>query len=317
MRTFEIATKKSKRKQLLKTISLSLLIGFVFLFIGSWTVKMVYGARIDSERERYSLLTEIAYPNIRHDGIKIQETGLLSGKIYFDLEKDLAGVPFAYGQTEVYFTLFSSHYDFAQHWPGASFDYLFDHATNSRIPIFMNNSPADELPYLKDMQGQIVEVAITFDKKYSLGQIKQIIPDNLKQNWYWIGSKDEERTLVMPDELFGFKEQNLRSFPTEISEGFPVEFKSGIQMMKEYLELSKKDKGSFDRAPLNDVEDYVAKFGDTDFTKQEEIDKLEFAGVILTGRAEDFAQLEGKDWIFASSIGASLPMQPYYHLDIE
>ncbi len=50
------------------------------------------------------------------------------------------------------------------------------------------------------------------------------------------------------------------------------------------------------------------------FTKQEEIDKLEFAGIILTGKAEDFAQLEGKDWIYSSSIGASIPIQPYYQL---
>ncbi|MGQ7659531.1 sigma factor regulator N-terminal domain-containing protein [Streptococcus suis] len=111
MKTFEIATKKSRRKHLLKTISLSLLIGFVFLFIGSWMVKMIYGARINSERERYNLLTEIAYPNIRHDGIKIQETGFLSGKIYYNLSKDIAGVPISFGQREVYFTLFSMHYD--------------------------------------------------------------------------------------------------------------------------------------------------------------------------------------------------------------
>nr|WP_105138953.1 MULTISPECIES: anti sigma factor C-terminal domain-containing protein [Streptococcus] len=66
--------------------------------------------------------------------------------------------------------------------------------------------------------------------------------------------------------------------------------------------------------PLNDLQAFVDKFGNTDFTKQEEIDQLEFAGIILTGKAEDFAQLEGKDWIYASSIGASIPIQPYYQL---
>ena len=49
----------------------------------------------------------------------------------------------------------------------------------------------------------------------------------------------------------------------------------------------------------------------------EDLEKLEFSGVILTGKAENFAQLEGKEWIYASSIGASIPNQPYYKLDKE
>ncbi|MGQ7409539.1 anti sigma factor C-terminal domain-containing protein [Streptococcus suis] len=317
MKTFEIVTKKSRRKHLLKTISLSLLIGFVFLFIGSWMVKMIYGARINSERERYNLLTEIAYPNIRHDGIKIQETGFFSGKIYYNLSKDIAGVPISFGQREVYFTLFSMHYDPTQNSPGASLDFLYDYSSNTKLPTFTEWGEKNQLKYLKDMDGQLVEVAIRFDKKYTLGQIKQMIPENLKQNWYWIGTCHRDRTLVTPDELFGFKEQSLRSFPPDIPAEHQVEFKSGIQMMKEYIELSKKDKGSFDRAPLNDVEDYIAKFGDTDFTKQEEIDKLEFAGVILTGPAENFVSLENQTWIASSSIGASIQNQPYYQLYME
>ncbi|WP_277592707.1 anti sigma factor C-terminal domain-containing protein [Streptococcus sp. DD11] len=46
-------------------------------------------------------------------------------------------------------------------------------------------------------------------------------------------------------------------------------------------------------------------------------EECKFSGIILTGRAENFAQLEGKEWIYASSIGASAPNQPYYQLDRE
>jgi hypothetical protein len=44
---------------------------------------------------------------------------------------------------------------------------------------------------------------------------------------------------------------------------------------------------------------------------------LTFSGIILTGKAENFSQLEGKEWIAASSIGASVSNQPYYKLDKE
>lgn len=39
-----------------------------------------------------------------------------------------------------------------------------------------------------------------------------------------------------------------------------------------------------------------------------------FSGVILTGRAENFVQLEDKDWIYASNIGQSVTIQPYHIL---
>lgn len=53
-----------------------------------------------------------------------------------DLYKDLYGVPMAFGQHEIYYDLFDSHYDFAQHLPGSTFKYLYDHSTNTKVPVF-------------------------------------------------------------------------------------------------------------------------------------------------------------------------------------
>lgn len=39
-----------------------------------------------------------------------------------------------------------------------------------------------------------------------------------------------------------------------------------------------------------------------------------FSGGILTGRAENFAQLEDKDWIYDSNIGQSVTIQLYHTL---
>ncbi len=89
---------------------------------------------------------------------------------------------------------------------------------------------------------------------------------------------------------------------------------SGMDYMKEFLESGDQKRAQYLDIPVDDLQAFVDKFGNTDFTKQEEIDQLEFAGIILTGKAEDFAQLEGKDWIYSSSIGASIPIQPYYQL---
>lgn len=49
------------------------------------------------------------------------------------------------------------------------------------------------------MPGQAVEVAITFDKSYTLKEIYQLIPQNLKLNWIWSGVK-----VSGLDTIYGF-----------------------------------------------------------------------------------------------------------------
>ncbi|HFI0645257.1 TPA: anti sigma factor C-terminal domain-containing protein [Streptococcus suis] len=322
MKTFEEVAKKSKRKNLWKTIGLSMLIGFVLMLIGVHTVKVIVGAREGREVWEQTMLMEIAYPNIRHDGIKIQSTSYVSGKLYSNLHKDIYSVPMAFGQHEIYYDLFDSHYDFAQHIPGNTFKYLYDHTTNTKVPVFYNRNEivwstseiANELPYLKDMSGQLVEVAISFDKKYSLAEIKERIPSELKQNWYWIGTEGKQSTYYYrPEQLLGLEPEDVQL----VFSAMPKDYMTGIDFMKEFLDKGDKERAEYLDIPIDDLQTFVDKFGDTDFTQQEEIDKLAFAGIILTGRAEDFAQLEGKDWIYASSIGASIPNQPYYQLDIK
>ncbi|ANC99447.1 anti-sigma factor [Streptococcus suis] len=319
MKTFEEVTKKSKRKNLWKTIGLSSLIGFILMLIGVQTVKIIVGAREGREVWEQTMLMEIAYPNINHDGIKIQSTSYVSGKLYFDLYKDLYGVPMAFGQHEIYYDLFDSHYDFAQHLPGSTFKYLYDHSTNTKVPVFYNTKEsvwnvqdiATELSYLREMSDQLVEVAISFDKKYSLAEIKQMIPSNLKQNWYWIGTEGKQSTHYhRPEQLLGLDPEDIQLVFSDM----PGDYMTGMDFMKEFLESGDQKRAQYLDIPVDDLQAFVDKFGDTDFTKQEEIDKLEFTGIILTGKAEDFAQLEGKDWIYSSSIGASIPIQPYYQL---
>ncbi|HFR3355112.1 TPA: hypothetical protein ACHU6O_001288 [Streptococcus suis] len=65
MKTFEEVTKKSKRKNLWKTVGLSSFIGFILLLIGIQTVKIIVGAREGSENWKQIILMEISYPNIK------------------------------------------------------------------------------------------------------------------------------------------------------------------------------------------------------------------------------------------------------------
>lgn len=326
MKTFEIATKKSKKKQLLKTVGLSI---FGLLLIIGATLKTLQiltannGEKIYQEHE---LLSQVAYPNIEYSTYYYKATSLFAGAVHADRHKDLAGVPVAFGDYEYHYDWLGTYLNFSQDGPSYKGEIAYDRQTWSKLPLFYNMEkidtddfatvPSQELSLAKDMSNQLVEVAITFDKKYSFGDLQTMLPQNLKKNWYWIGTASKMNTADFRiDQLFGFQGEVLQVYKPDSNLPKEAETWNPLTPMKKMAEQYNHYLGEY--ALVTDVKTFLEKFGDTDFSKQEEVDTLEFAGIILTGRAEDFAQLEGKDWIYASSIGASTPNQPYYQLDFE
>ncbi|HFU4024926.1 TPA: anti sigma factor C-terminal domain-containing protein [Streptococcus suis] len=320
MKTFEEVTKKSKRKNLWKTVGISSIVGIALLLSSIYALRLFSNYRSQQAQEHFNRVLQVTYPNVDVERFYANEIGIVSGYVDYTLSKDLAGMPFAFGHLEAEYNFYGIFANFAQYFPEGSEEYYYHQDSNSKLPVFYNTKTASgsqELPYVKEMKGQIVEVAITFDKKYSLTEIKNMVPSNLKQNWYWIGTgnrrlQTEYLSLVS---LLGMDAEQLRAVTAAVATDDLVPFVSPIAVMKELLAYQ----GDYALSPeiMGDVQAYVEKFGDTDFTQQAEIDKLEFAGVILTGRAEDFAELENADWIYASSIGASIQNQPYYQLDVE
>ncbi|NQH68502.1 hypothetical protein HO639_06305 [Streptococcus suis] len=323
MKTFEIATKKSKKKHLWKTVGLSIL---GLLLITGATLKTLQiltannGEKIYQEHE---LLSQVAYPNIEYSTYYYKATSLFAGAVHADCHKDLAGVPVAFGDYEYHYDWLGTYLNFSQDGPSYKGNIAYDRQTWSKLPLFYNTDkvdtddfarvPSQELSLVKDMSNQLVEVAITFDKKYSFGDLQTMLPQNLKKNWYWIGTASKKNTADFRiDQLFGLDGEVLQVYQPDPNLPKEAEIWNPLTPMKKMAEQYNHYLGEY--ALVTDVKTFLDKFGKTDFSKQESIDKLEFAGIILTGKAEDFAQLEGKDWIYASSIGASIPIQPYYQL---
>ncbi|NRG68662.1 hypothetical protein HPB00_04150 [Streptococcus suis] len=320
MKTFEEVTKKSKRKNLWKTVGLSSIMGIVLLLSSIYALRLFSNYRSQQAQEHFNRVLQVTYPNVDVERFYVNEIGIVSGYVDYNLSKDVAGVPFAFGHLEVDYNLYGIFANFGQYFPEGSEEYYYHQDSNSKLPIFYNTKTASghqELSYTKEMKGQLVEVAITFDKKYTLAEIRNMVPNNLKKNWYWLGTENRQlRTEYLSlIGLFGMGSEQVQAVTKEVATDDLFPYKSPLDVMKELLTYQ----GDYGLSPefKGDVQAYVDKFGDTDFTKQEEINQLEFAGIILTGKAEDFVQLEGMDWIYASSIGASIQNQPYYQLDLE
>jgi len=332
METFENVAKKSRRKRLWKTVVISSFVSLVLLgLLGKGLVELASSNGRDLQKQ-YEVMSEIAYPNVDYDSLYHTQTSFFSGTLRSDRFKDLDGVKVAYPSYEGNYSLIGAFRDPTAEGTYLSLSGTYTRELRQKYPVFYNvnakqtksSDPApQELVSVKEMPNQLVEIALTFDKPYTYKEIQQMIPSNLKINWYWIGSQSEDGENGMalrtdPQTTYGANSTLLNPYPSD-GKKESEEAKQEQQTFLDYLK--KANKNLFPSVngynTYNDVESYLKKFGQLDIREAENRDQLTFSGIILTGKAENFSQLEGKEWIAASSIGASVSNQPYYQLDKE
>lgn len=336
MKTFEIATKRSKRKQRWLIVLLSLFT-LGTLAVG---VKILSGKIISNKAREIGTVIEVmdavAYPNSSSYTWLADGGDWWTGGIKGRRAKDIYGVWVDQSEYRIRFNwLVTKWGDAGFHTNGTyTAGGRYNLLNHQKIPQFYNinveykdneviSEPTQELTYLKDMPNQLVEVAITFDKPYTLKEIKKMVPDNLQQNWYWIGTESKGDSSHWSDsDLFGVSNEGFTrldidyehklsdgSYDTEVVDAFLSNLKkvSKLPGQATYNAVT----------PRDDVESYLKTFGHLDTTKAEDLAQLTFSGIILTGPSENFAQLDDRDWIYASSIGTTIPNQPYYQLKKE
>ena len=232
--------------------------------------------------------------------------------------------------------------------------YTYGH--HYKVPIFYNTGYSGEnnlkvtqdLDFIPKMTGQAVEVAITFDKPYTLAQIEEMVPNNLKLNWIWIGQAASEVDFGdRLDQQFGFDNYSNVALSAEEQAALEKEVDATMEKDKNadlntiyekyqanstvdslvslqnnysnfQVQLQKYLDADYGFVTITDEngKEYSAKDYLKDYLEANKDPKTAtFAGVILTGRAENFAQLQNVDWIYASNIGQSIQIQPYHQLD--
>ncbi|HEL0664104.1 TPA: anti sigma factor C-terminal domain-containing protein [Streptococcus equi subsp. zooepidemicus] len=217
--------------------------------------------------------------------------------------------------------------------------------TKAKVTESNHDKPTQDLDFIADMSGQAVEVAITFDKPYLLSDIVKLIPDQLKLNWIWIGTESSYDTSgLFPANLYGFKPDWKANMTYKEQKQLDEKINNILKKDNE-ADLSKLNaaydkpvtptvalQNSYDtfRHYLQEAVDnhwINNTYGDangTHLSEQEDvalflknnrnIKTAKFAGIILTGKAEQFASLKTADWIYASNIGQSVTIQPYHQL---
>ena len=323
---FKTIAKRSKWKNRVKTILLTLLI----LGISYVGTRMLTGRLISQQAweivHQIELTENVAYPNISTYTWSADSGDMFHGGIKWRQAKNIDGVEVGYSENSVSFNILGQTSGLIfDHDPGkyAANGTRYNLKENQKIPQFYNRRAKSsksttvaksrrELALVKNMPNQLVEMAITFDKPYQLKDIKQMLPSNLKTNWYWIGTTSTGDSSVWHEsDLFGASAESL----SQSSKGSPIDSRNFLSQLKAY-QKNNKGKSTYNNvAPSDDITRYLKTFRKIDMSKSSDVDRLKFSGVILTGKAENFEQLNGKTWIYASSIGMTIPNQPYYQLE--
>ncbi|MER0123951.1 anti sigma factor C-terminal domain-containing protein [Streptococcus sp. ZJ93] len=210
METFEVLTKKTKQKnrRQIILISVTVVVSFLAIYAGLMFVSgKLLNRNFRKVMDYYHQRDVIAYPNMHVIGGNSPK-GQFSSTYHLDRMKDIDGVFIPYRDINASATLFATHvdsesdfvkYPIVEHQGELRFS---SNQSTYRNPVFFNTrgdwnrkyapKPSQELPLTKEMKGQLVEVALTFDKPYSYQELQTMLPENLKKNWFWFGTTNTE-----------------------------------------------------------------------------------------------------------------------------
>ncbi|WP_341285627.1 sigma factor regulator N-terminal domain-containing protein [Priestia megaterium] len=295
------ALKKAKRKQFFKIITISIVVVFVGVLVALPTLYKTgnYFAAKSSTKLHDALFlhNEISEPNIQIDSQVTSNSSTFGGNIVSNRSKDINGYL-------VQWSTLTSSYD----WVGFRINsnelvpgfysndkesYEYDKQTKNRVATFYHPSikkyydgVQNDLATISQMKNYVAEVAVSFDRPYTLQDIEAKIPDNLNIVWLYMTSPigDESRGPSGMG-IFGFDPSDS---PREAYSEF-------IKNLKKYDETGE--------------DETIQKFLNVNENKS--FDKVKILGVMLTGQTENFKTLENRNFIRGASVGATAQIVPY------
>ncbi|MDM5308509.1 sigma factor regulator N-terminal domain-containing protein [Peribacillus frigoritolerans] len=291
------ALKKAKRKHLLKIIITSIIVVLILLPIFYKTGN--YFAAKSSTRLHESLFLHnaIAEPNIYIDSQVTSSSSMFGGNIITNRSKNINGYVVQWSTLTSSYDWIRVNIDTNELVPGSYWSdtesYEYDKQTKSKSATFYHpsikkyyNGVQNELGEVSEMENHVAEVAISFDKPYTLQEIQAKIPDNLNIVWLYMASpiRDESKGPAgMP--VYGF----------ELSDNPKESYSSFVDGLKEY--------------DSNWDDETIQEF--LKVNKNKQFGEVKILGVMLTGKTNNFKALENQDFIRGASVGATAQIVPY------
>ncbi|GEB77721.1 anti sigma factor C-terminal domain-containing protein [Sporolactobacillus inulinus] len=281
--------KKAKRITLLRTLLISAGV-CILLFIGVFQVNRWWigkkGDEVASQLIKEDAIMKAPNTIVNAETVDI---GLFQGTIKRDVYKVIENKVIPWETQEVYFglsgfqsTSFSSQSTQIDqttevHLPSGDGEMLF------YVPQFKYRKYANDLSKIKEYpQDKYIEMGISFNKGYSLREIKQRLPKSVHPTWYWVNDypikSDFRDSPESGQGLFGISNPSSKLGQTLTS--------SNVKTESDFLNHLKQV----------DHSDYK-------MIKKRQRDGL-IIGVVVTGTKDGLSVLQEQPYVRATSLGA-------------
>lgn len=308
-----VIVKKARRKTLLRNILISAIVSPVvlfFLYIGILQINYYKKDMMDRDLLTFKQITD---PNV-HSDIRpyLYRHGLFNGEVHYHTYKIIEGRPvraeeevYEYGvlggfsridrYAEEFFEL-----EEASESPDGSRHY-YSYETMQRQMQFYHPGTQyrgylNDFPLLAKYKGKVAELAVSFDRPYTVAEIKAMLPKEARPVWYRVQTSDAEKPQEkndspqpeLADRVYGFD-----ATPGNIAHGngtekdFLLALDAGLKIKGRYYDEYKR------------IYDYISH-GKEKPTPAD----VKIIGVVVTGTTEGLLSLKGKPYVKAAVLGA-------------
>lgn len=305
---FNKIIRRAKVFSIIRITIVSLMIFIIVSFVVFILNATILNKMSNNEQERLINFFSIAMPNAYIGSIQSDDR-IMAGEIDYVRYRFLGNKPITDGNYKdgyTYMPLINGVY-------GDIGDYLFNSGDESSedskeaskynkvgkkvmefyYPSVRYESYINDLKNLNEIgNNKVIEIALSFDKAYSLEEIKKMIPSDVTLNWYWVDTFNENDKKILRKsklceyDVYGIKaldgEGNIidnpgKKFIDAINEGIDNNYAN------EYKELF--DKLSNGKDEINNKD-------------------LKIIGVVVSGDIKTLESLNDKDYIKAATLGA-------------
>lgn len=315
------AIRSAKRRSLLRTVIISLLAVGITAGIVSYTASNVTKERQSAIEIALNQYYAIAQPN-EYVGKTIRSSGIFNGTNVYTTYKIVGGKVVYTGQQDYSFGLLESRSYQGIESPsiiGAShsiedlakqtYNELGQREMVFFYPFITYPTYKQDVDLLNEIDdNKLAEIALSFDKSYSLNEIQKMMPADVEIAWYWVDdmSKQDKETMQSQNTQYSIRvlsEKNAFGIKAYDESGSPIS--NPEEPFISALSNSQKDglKGNSARVAnykneFNRIYNVLA--GDDDQLTSSD---LHIQGVVVTGEVDSLQSLNSLSFIKASSLG--------------
>jgi len=298
--------KKAKKRAIIKQVIISIIVTIILVPIILIGILQLTYRGADNMGRDIAMIDQITRPNHQLSG-DVNRSGLFGGEVEYKAIKVIEGIPILWGEEVYEYSFLNSYsrissrnqFEFSEGEEAPSKRHIYHTDTMQREMQFYHPKVTythylNDIPLLEKHPNKYAEMAISFDKNYTVAEIKKMLPEQVSPVWYWVDTNDNLKYLNesdMPEAahyVYGFDAQKG---DIEYGDGTEKDF---ILALKSGLELTKKYKNEYKR-----IYDFLRQ------GKREPSPKdVKVIGVVVTGSTEKLKKLQNQPYAKALVLGA-------------